>query len=160
MNSTIEGWASAAGSNFRDNVFLNNSAGICLLTGYHSTPTNPERFCDAELALRQHDGKLPRLIDMTGSKDGTWADFPGAQHGGLEFVNRELGFDTTTIGLRCDEFRRTIPDAAKYRPWVKARFAGVPSAAAGDYTPEAAAIRSSMASGKALMLNFTVPVRY
>ena len=38
VNSTTEGWASAAGSNFRDNVFLNNSAGnVCLLTSYHGT---------------------------------------------------------------------------------------------------------------------------
>jgi hypothetical protein len=179
VNSTTEGWASAAGSNFRDNVFLNNSAGICLLTGYHSTPSNPQRFCDGELALRQHNGKLPRLIDMVGSKQAKWADFPGAcvsSHlfvssfwykrslrlfvpgaGDLEFVNATLGFNTGEMGLRCDEFRRTIPSAAKYRPWVKARFDGVPSAASGEYTPQAAAIRSSLASGKALVLNFTIP---
>ena len=29
------GWASAAHSNFRDNVFLNMSRKICLLTSYH-----------------------------------------------------------------------------------------------------------------------------
>ena len=158
VNSTTEGWASAADSNFRDNVFLNNSVGnICLLTGYHGTPTNPESFCDAELALRQHTGKLPRLIDQTGSKEATWADFPGAAKGGLEFVNSKLGFDTGSMGLRCDEFRRTIPDPALFRPWVRARFEGVPSAAGGKYTPEAAAVRSSLASGPALVLNFTRP---
>ena len=155
VNSTVVGWASAAGSNFRENVFLNNSANICLLTGYHSTPSNPEAFCDAELALRQHTGKLPKLIDQTGSKEATWADFPGAQQ--LEFVNQRLGFDTGNIGLRCNEWRRTMPSPALYRPWVRQRFEGVPSAAGGSYTPAAAAVRSSMASGRTLVLNFTQP---
>ena len=35
VNSTRAGWASAAHSNFRDNVFLNMSRKICLLTSYH-----------------------------------------------------------------------------------------------------------------------------
>ena len=36
-------------------------------------------------------------------------------------------------------------------------FAGVPSAATGKYTPEAAAVRGSVRSGQALVLNFTQP---
>ena len=35
VNSTTQGWASAAGSNFNNNVFLNNSVGnVCFRVGY------------------------------------------------------------------------------------------------------------------------------
>ena len=69
--------------------------------------------------------------------------------------------------MRCDEFRRTIPLQAKYRPWVREYFDGVPSAtpvcwppppegqaaceAANKYTPAAATLRASMASGAKLL---------
>ena len=78
---------------------------------------------------------------------------------GLEFINAKLGFDTREMGLRCDEFRRSIPSAALYRPWVKAAFAGVSShpAASEKYTPAGAAARAKLRSGKALVLNFTRP---
>ena len=50
--------------------------------------------------------------------------------------------------IRCDEYRRSLPDPAKYRPWVRDFFDGVPSAAGGKYTPAAASIRAGMESGK------------
>jgi hypothetical protein len=49
INSTKAGWASAADSNFKDNVFLNNSRNICLLTNYHGTVQNPGEACDEQL---------------------------------------------------------------------------------------------------------------
>jgi hypothetical protein len=48
VNSSSAGWASPALSNFRDNIFLNNSGGnICLLFSYHP-PNN--QLCDEALA--------------------------------------------------------------------------------------------------------------
>lgn len=152
VNSTTQGWASAALSNFRDNVFLNMSSNVCLLISYHP-PHN--MYCDGDLVLAQHDGKLPQLIDQSGSIEADFSWFPGATK--LEFVNHSLGFDTTAIGLRCDGWRRALPQHSRYRPWVKRFFDGVPSAAVGSYTPAAAAIRSSMASGLELVYNFTDP---
>ena len=61
------------------------------------------------------------------------------------------------MGLRCDEWRRSLPVAHLYRPWVKAAFEGVPSTGGGPYWPEAAAIRASLQSGRALVHNFTQP---
>lgn len=49
INSTKAGWASAADSNFQDNVFLNNSRNICLLTNYHGTAQHPGEACDEQL---------------------------------------------------------------------------------------------------------------
>ena len=72
------------------------------------------------------------------------------------FCTDEPGFVDAT-GLRCNEWRRTMPSPALYRPWVRQRFEGVPSAAGGSYTPAAAAVRSSMASGRTLVFNFTQP---
>jgi hypothetical protein len=134
VNSSTQGWASAALSNFQDNVFLNNSGGnVCLLTGYHSTPTNPQEFCDMTLALRQHSGKLPRLIDQRGTLQAQWKDFPNAA--ALDFTSKKYGFDTDSMGLRCDEFRKALPVPSKYRTWVRQFFDGVPSAAGGSYSP-------------------------
>eukprot|EP01052_Picozoa_sp_SAG31_P044065 SAG31_NODE_7550_length_1657_cov_2.932606_1_plen_297_part_00 len=148
VNSTTEGWASAANSTFTHNICLNNTGGcVCLLTGYHSTPTNPEEFCDNNLP---HHG-MPKFIDQTGTHESTFDWFPKADQ--LEFKN--MGFDTTNMGLRCDAWRRSLPDPKKFRPWVKKVFDGVPSAASGKYTPEAASIRASMESGKQLVTKFT-----
>lgn len=61
-------------------------------------------------------------------------------------------------GLYCDEWRRSLPDATKYRPFVKNAFAdvmGLPEH--GHYTPAAAELRSGLRTGQALVLNFTVP---
>jgi hypothetical protein len=87
------------------------------------------------------------------------SQFPDATGKGFEFINSELRFDTREMGLRCDEFRRSLPSTAKYRPWVKAAFADVPSSPPSDekYTPAAAAARAKLRSGKALVLNFTEP---
>ena len=147
VNSTTKGWASAAGSNFAHNVFLNNSNGnVCLLFDYHGT-----EYCDG--ALGSHDPL--KLVDQRGSVEAEWAWFPGAEQ--LEFVNRTLGFDTTRMGLECDGWRSSLPAPALYRPWVRAAFDGVPSAASGPYTPAAAALRSGLASGAALVRRFTRP---
>ena len=147
VNSTTRGWASAAGSNFADNVFLNNSDGnVCLLLDYHGA-----EYCDAELAMHDPLG----LIDHRGGVNAEWSWFPGAAR--LEFVNRGLGFDTTGMGLECDGWRTALPAPSLYRPWVKAAFDGVPSAASGPYTPAAAAVRSGLASGAALVQRFTRP---
>lgn len=94
-------------------------------------------------------------MDWTGSGEGQWAWFPAAD--ALEFVNATLGFDTRRAGLHCDDFRKTLPDAARYRPWVLAAFAGVSAVGSGGYTPAAAAVRSGLRTGQALLLNFTVP---
>ena len=58
----------------------------------------------------------------------------------------------------------SVPNAALYRPWVRQFFEGVPSHAGNQsigleekYTPEAAALRAGLRSGKALVLNFTQP---
>ena len=59
---------------------------------------------------------LPKFIDRTGTKEGEFAWFPGA--GALEFKNVALGFDTTTMGLRCDNWRRSLPDPTRFRPWA------------------------------------------
>ena len=127
----------------------NNSANICLLTGYHSTPTNPEEFCDDKLP---HPG-MPQFIDKSGTIDAEFSWFPKSSQ--LEFKNATLGFDTTQMGRRCDEWRRSLPDPTKFRPWVKGFFDGVPSAAGGKYTPEAASIRAGMESGKQLVTQLT-----
>jgi hypothetical protein len=144
VNSSTAGWASAVDSNFRGNVFLNNTGGnVCLLTSYH--PPNNEK-CDGDLD--------DEFIDQAGSVEASWEWFPAAATA-LEFVNASLGFDTRAMGLRCDGWRKSMP--VGYRPWVKAAFDGVPSAAVGSYTPEAAAIRAGLESGRALVLNFTQP---
>jgi hypothetical protein len=156
VNSTRAGWASAAHSNFRANVFLNNSRNICLLTSYHGTEQHPGEACDEQLP----ESGLPHFIDKSGSIQADWSWFPEAQ--GLEFVNATLGFDTRQMGLRCDGWRRSLPNPKIFRPWVKAHFANVPSFAGNQsigksqpYTVEAAAIRAGLRSGKALVLNFT-----
>ena len=150
VNSSTEGWASAKKSNFRDNVFLNNSVGnICLLTSYH--PPNNER-CDWHLPKPGE----PKFIDRRGSIEARWSWFPESTST-LEFVNTRLGFDTRTMGLRCDGWRKSLPLASLYRPWVQSTFAGVPSSGGGPYTPEAAAVRASMKSGLVLTQNFTRP---
>jgi hypothetical protein len=160
VNSTRKGWASAAGSNFRDNVFLNNSRNICLLTSYYGTLAHPGEHCDEQLPV----AGLPQFIDSRGSIEADWSDFPGASGAGLEFVSKRLGFDTTRMGLRCDDWRRSMPDKSKYRAWVKKSFDGVPSFAGNQstgesqpYTPGAAALRAGLRSGRALVQNFSVP---
>jgi hypothetical protein len=87
--------------------------------------------------------------------EGSYQDFPGVK--GLEFVNAKLGFDTRSAGLRCDEWRRSVPDPLKYRPWIKDAFATLTANAGGRYTPEAAHARSSIRSGQALVINFSMP---
>ena len=150
INSTTKGWASPAKSNFSNNVFLNNSHGnICLLTSYH--PPNNE-FCDAQLPKPGE----PKFIDQDGSLEAEWSWFPDSLST-LDFVNVSLGFNTKEMGLHCDQWRKALPVASLYRPWVRATFAGVPSSASGPYTPEAAAIRASMRSGQYLTQNFTRP---
>ena len=128
------------------------SSNICLLTSYHP-PNNTH--CDDALEHAQQTGALPKLIDMSGTVNAQFDWFSNAAD--LEFVNATLGFDTRSMGLRCDGWRRSIPVARLYRPWVKQTFADVPSAADGDYTPEAAGIRASMHSGLMLIHNFTQP---
>ncbi len=99
VNSTTEGWASAANSTFSGNVFLNNSANICLLTSYHGTPTTPGEFCDDKLP---HPG-FPKFIDQSGTINAEWSWFPEATaKSSFEFSNTTLGFDTRQMGLRCD----------------------------------------------------------
>eukprot|EP01051_Picozoa_sp_SAG22_P008108 SAG22_NODE_600_length_8677_cov_18.222429_6_plen_309_part_00 len=160
VNSTRAGWASASSSNFRNNVFLNNSRNICLLTSYYGTLKQPGEHCDEQLPV----AGLPEFIDSRGSIEADWSDFPGATGAGLEFVNEKLGFDTTAMGLRCDGWRRSMPDKSKYRSWVKTAFDGVPSFAGNQsigesqpYTPEAAALRAGLRSGLALINNFSAP---
>ena len=148
VNSTSAGWASPSLSNFRDNIFLNNSGGnICLLTGYH-TPA----VCDEQLASNK---TLSKFVDLRGSHEGSWSSFPGANR--LEFVNLTLGFDTGKMGLVCDGWRKAMPPKGGYRPWVKDAFDGIPSAAAGSYTPAAAAARAALRSGQHLILKLNTP---
>ena len=150
VNSTTAGWASPAKSDFRNNVFLNNSVGnICLRTSFHAPHA---QFCDAQLP---RPGQ-PTFIDQRGSVEAQWAWFPQATTT-LEFVNTSLGFDTRSMGLRCDEWRKALPVASLYRPWVKHRFEGVPSSAPGPYTPAAAAVRAGLRSGAALTQDFVRP---
>eukprot|EP00937_MAST-01D_sp_MAST-1D-sp2_P001911 g1911.t1 len=142
-NSTQVGWASPAGSNFRDNVFLNMSGNVCFRRGFGAG----DQVCDGQLPSIGADA----FVDVAGALEAQWAWFPRAAE--LEFVNQSLGIDTRGAGLVCDEFRRALPDPARYRPWVKRFFEGVPSAApAGEpYTPGAAAVRSALRSGAQLV---------
>ena len=74
---------------------------------------------------------MPHFIDKTGSRsveydsfscrssifdagtiDAEFSWFPKSDR--LEFKNATLGFDTTQMGLRCDEFRRSLPDPTKF----------------------------------------------
>ena len=151
VNSSTSGWASAAHSNFQRNVFLNNSANVCLLHSYHP-PGN--ELCDGDLPK---PGSPGAFIDDTGSVEAQWGWFPPGAAQSLAFANASLGFDTETMGLRCDEWRRSRPAPSLYRPWVQSYFHGIPSAAAGPYTPEAASLRAGLQSGRALVLNFTRP---
>lgn len=149
VNSTVKGWASAAGSNFNNNVFLNNSVGNVCFT-VNSGPNGSA--CDADLNKTGSSA----FLNLAGNVEGTWEQFPGA--GQLEFVNSGYGFDTREAGLRCDEFRTKLPTPSVYRPWVKEAFAGVPSTApkGSKYTPEAAEIRGGLRSGQRLVLTDTV----
>lgn len=78
---------------------------------------------------------MPHFIDKSGAIEAQWSDFPeAASKTAFEFQNVKLGFDTTKMGLRCDGYRRSLPDPAKYRVWVREYFDGVPSAAGGKYS--------------------------
>jgi hypothetical protein len=165
-NSTHEGWASAGSQRMTGNVFINNSQGnICV--------EDAERRGGKEGVHTWHcqggpAGAYPPLsngsafglpdshyIDWKGSVDAEWSWFPNAHE--LEFHNASLRFDTRQSGLYCDEWRRSIPDARKYRPFVKDAFDGLTALGHGHYTPEAASQRSGVRTGQALVLNFTVP---
>jgi hypothetical protein len=143
VNSTLVGWASPAASNFAENIFINNTVGnICLRTSYGTNG----RFCDEALDKATAPGWLPQdknallssFVNRTGNLDGEWGWFPA--HEQLEFVNQSLNIDSTSAGLVCDEFRRSIPDPRQYRPFVKQTFDGIPSFAGDNskYTPVSA----------------------
>ena len=167
-NSTHAGWASAAATKATGNVFINNSqCNICFedaesrngKTGVHTWhgAAGPGAHAIAPLSNASAFG-LPAAyyVDWSGSVDADWRWFPRANQ--LEFVNASLGFDTRRAGLFCDGWRRSIPDATRYRPFVKSAFAGIMALPEhGHYTPEAAALRSGVRTGRALLLNFTVP---
>jgi len=153
VNSTTAGWASAKDSNFRANIFVNNSVGnICFSKGFG----DGSLICDEALDKNSvHGEPMKSFINSDGSLEGDFTWFPGAAD--LELVNKSLGIDSNHAGLQCDEWRRSMPMKSLFRPWVKAFFEEVPSTASGDYTPEAAALRASMRSGMALTQNFTQP---
>lgn len=164
INSTNAGWASAANTKATGNVFINNSqCNICfedaesrggqkgVHTWHGSSGGYPPLSNASAFGL-----PASHYMDWSGSVDAEWSWFPGATQ--LEFVNASLRFDTRRAGLYCDGWRRSIPTAAKYRPYVKEAFAGVMALPAhGHYTPEAAALRSGLRTGQALIVNFTVP---
>eukprot|EP00035_Acanthoeca_spectabilis_P000484 m.73609 g.73609 ORF g.73609 m.73609 type:complete len:246 (+) comp10237_c0_seq2:1814-2551(+) len=50
-----------------------------------------------------------------------------------------------------------LPASRFLRPWVMRSFANLNATAGGRYTPEGAAARSSLRSGKTLLLNFSQP---
>lgn len=153
VNSTRAGWASAMGSNFAHNTFLNNSGGnICIRV--NDSPQGS--ICDEYLANHSvHGLPLTDYINAKGSQEASWEWFPKARE--LDFSNISLGIQSLAAGLQCDGYRRTMPDKAAFRSWVRAYFEDTPSAAGGHYTPEAAALRASMRSGQALIQNFTKP---
>lgn len=172
VNSTHEGWASAGSQTFTDNVFLNNSQGnVCIedaerhdgKAGVHMWHCSggrgnagPSSSPIAPLSNGSAFG-LPdsHYVDWSGSIDAEWSWFAGAAQ--LEFFNASLRFDTRQSGLFCDGWRRRVPDAKQYRPFVKRAFDGVPALPAhGHYTPEAAELRSRVRTGRALVQNFTV----
>lgn len=161
VNSTLDGWASASRSDFRYNTFLENTMGnVCFEiemppTGAH-TWVCTNKTSDAQLvASISHGLPASRFLRWEGSVEGDWSWFPGAAQ--LEFVNESLGFDTARTGLHCDGWRHSIPVATQYRPWVMRSFANLNATAGGRYTPEGAAARSSLRSGKTLLLNFSQP---
>lgn len=173
LNSTQRGWASAGNSLFTGNVFINNSqCNICFedaetrdgQSGVHTWhgsqargSAGPGSYPIAPLSNASAFGMPASFyMDWSGSIDANWSWFPGASQ--LEFVNASLRFDTRQAGLYCDGWRRSVPDPTKYRPFVKHAFAsvmGIPEH--GHYTPEAAALRSGLRTGQALVLNFTIP---
>eukprot|EP01043_Picozoa_sp_COSAG02_P036980 COSAG02_NODE_2747_length_8108_cov_3.195405_5_plen_294_part_00 len=163
-NSTNRGWASPAGWNVSGNVILNCTKRVCLDAAYWLYPniTNHAKnnaMCDDELANWTNVSKEPFMNGLETIVDATWAQFPEATGTGFEFINPLLRFDTREMGLRCDEFRRSLPSSAIYRPWVKAAFADVPSSPppGQKYTPTGAAARAKVRTGRALVLNFTQP---
>eukprot|EP00035_Acanthoeca_spectabilis_P008349 m.152458 g.152458 ORF g.152458 m.152458 type:complete len:932 (+) comp14323_c0_seq3:85-2880(+) len=173
LNSTHNGWASAAASTFTNNVFLNNSqCNVCfedaearggepnVHTWHGSTAHGSAGPANAPIAPLSNASAwgLPasHYMDWSGSVEAEWSWFPEADQ--LEFVNASLGFDTRQMGLYCDGWRRNLPSAPLCRPYVKKAFDDVTALPAhGHYTPEAAAIRSGLRTGRALVLNFTVP---
>jgi hypothetical protein len=166
FNSTSRGWASPAGWDVSGNVALNCSKRVCLDAAYWLYPnmTKPKpgapnhAICDEELSNWTKVSKEPFMNGLETVVEGSWRQFPEATGAGLEFINEQLRFDTRQMGLRCDEFRRSMPSPALYRPWLKAEFAGVSNHPEGEkYTPAAAAARAACRSGKALVLNFTRP---
>jgi hypothetical protein len=153
VNSTTRGWASCERTDFRGNVFLNNSAHFEFST----------RAANGSVVVLYDDAALEHgagCIDASGTVDAEWAWFPRADS--LEFTLTDPPIDTTRAGLRCDEFRKRMPNKATYRAWVRNAFDGVPShgplCSQADpscprwtYTPEAAAVRAGLRSGRKLL---------
>ncbi len=124
-NSSKEGWASCEGCDFSQNIFLNNSKRFGFSTRYPNGST---------VELYDQDAAYPRAEFLRGGKacivrsdytDATWDEFPG--HTSLEFKAMGGDIDTSSIGLRCDEFRRAMPIKSDYRSWARSWFEGVPS---------------------------------
>ena len=166
LNSSKQGWASCEGCDYSGNVFLNNSKRFGLSTRFQNGST---------IQLYDDEAINPPADPMRGGKrciakadytDAQFSDFP--RHEQLEFKALGGAIDTTKIGLRCDEFRRSLPPKAAYRAWAREFFAGVPShtpicspgteapGCPSLYTAAAATKIASMESG-AKLLGMTEP---
>lgn len=148
VNSTATGWGSCAESRYNSNLFLNNSHRFQFASPNGKVVTT---YYDEE-ALEKG-----ACMDATASVDASWDWFPDADN--LKFASPEFSLDTAAAGLQCDGWRRRLPDAGAYRPWVLKTFKGLPSSspAGAAYTREAAALRSGLRSGEALLGNYAVP---
>ena len=160
-NSSTQGWASCEGCDYSGNIFLNNSRRFGFSTRFRNGSTT-ELYDDEAIhppADLMRSGK-PCIVkaDYT---DAQFSDFP--QHQQLEFKALGGAIDTTKIGLRCDEFRRSMPIKAAYRAWARQFFEGVASqcpicwpntkapGCPNVYTAAAATKIASMASGVKLL---------
>jgi hypothetical protein len=125
VNSSKQGWASCEGCDYSGNIFLNNSKRFGFTTRFQNGSTVPLYDDDAvhPPADPMRGGK--RCITKADYTDAQFSDFP--RHQQLEFKALGGAIDTTKIGLRCDEFRRSMPAKATYRAWARRYFDGVAS---------------------------------
>jgi hypothetical protein len=164
VNSTEKGWASVEHSAFQHNMYLNLSGcKVAFLTrGVNGTPP----VATGQLG-EQHDygtvvcdqaidkNGFAHWIDRRDSIDAMWSWFPHSRQ--LEFKHPLINVDTGRAGLRCDQWRKSMPSPAAYRPWVRAAFAHLNSSGGPTYSREIATEISGLRSGKHLLLGLTKP---
>ena len=123
-NSSKLGWASCESNNFSANIFLNNSNRFGFLTRFENGSLVELFDEQAVHPPASHMSCKPCIIEADYT-DAEFSDFP--KHEQLEFKAFGGAIDTTKAGLRCDEFRRSMPSKAEYRAWAREYFDGISS---------------------------------